>query len=161
MLARDRFGKKPLYYHQRPGELIFASTLTALLAHPRVPRALDDGALAEYLGLEYVVAPRTILRDVHKLPPHALVATAAARGVPYWTLRVGGGHEEARAATGGAAAGPAARRRRAGSDAADGPRRAEEVIDELSARLRPRCAAAWSPTSRSACSCRAASTRRW
>ena len=55
LLARDRFGKKPLYYVEQPGELIFASTLTALLAHPRVPRALDDAALAEYLGLEYEI----------------------------------------------------------------------------------------------------------
>ncbi|HEX7836933.1 MAG TPA: asparagine synthase (glutamine-hydrolyzing) [Kofleriaceae bacterium] len=92
LLARDRFGKKPLYYYHRPGELIFASTLTALLAHPRVPRALDDAALAEYLGLEYVVAPRTILAGVHKLPAaHALVASArGAETVRYWQLGVGG-----------------------------------------------------------------------
>jgi asparagine synthase (glutamine-hydrolysing) len=91
LLARDRFGKKPLYYFERPGEIVFASTLTALLAHPRVPRALDDAALAEYLGLEYVVAPRTLLRGVCKLPAaHALVATARGSEVfRYWQLRVG------------------------------------------------------------------------
>ena len=40
LLARDRFGKKPLYYFQRGPQLVFASTLTALLEHPSVPRAL-------------------------------------------------------------------------------------------------------------------------
>src|SRR5262249_56545901 len=80
LLARDRFGKKPLYYYQRDGAVIFASTLTALLEHPLVPRELDDDALAEYLALEYVVAPRTILRGVAKLPAaHSAVATP--RGV--------------------------------------------------------------------------------
>ncbi|HMG20816.1 MAG TPA: asparagine synthase (glutamine-hydrolyzing), partial [Kofleriaceae bacterium] len=121
VLARDRFGKKPLYYHERPGELVFASTLTALLAHPRVPRAIDDGALAEYLGLEYVVAPRTILRDVCKLPAaHALIASE--RGCEtrrYWQLRVGGGP-----ANGAATAGPR------GPDGMPAG-----VLDELEARL--------------------------
>lgn len=100
VLARDRFGKKPLYYHHRPGELVFASTLTALLAHPRVPRQLDDRSLAEYLGLEYVVAPNTILRDVHKLPAaHALVASARGiETVRYWQLRVGGARPTSEAA---------------------------------------------------------------
>ncbi|HTR55732.1 MAG TPA: asparagine synthase (glutamine-hydrolyzing) [Kofleriaceae bacterium] len=92
LLARDRFGKKPLYYRVRGGDVVFASTLTALLEHPTVPRAIDDAALAEYLGLEYVVAPRTILAGVRKLEAgHALVATA--RGVDtfrYWQLHVTG-----------------------------------------------------------------------
>jgi asparagine synthase (glutamine-hydrolysing) len=92
LLARDRFGKKPLYYRVAGGDLVFASTLTALLEHPSVPRAIDDAALAEYLGLEYVVAPRTILAGVRKLEAgHALVASA--RGVEtfrYWQLRVAG-----------------------------------------------------------------------
>jgi asparagine synthase (glutamine-hydrolysing) len=100
VLARDRFGKKPLYYHRRPGEIVFASTLTALLAHPQVPRTLDDRSLAEYLGLEYVVAPNTILRDVHKVPAaHALVASARGiETVRYWQLRVGGARPTSEAA---------------------------------------------------------------
>ena len=92
LLARDRFGKKPLYYRAAGGSIVFASTLTALLEHPSVPRVIDDAALAEYLGLEYVVAPRTILAGVRKLEAgHALVATA--RGIEtfrYWQLRVDG-----------------------------------------------------------------------
>jgi asparagine synthase (glutamine-hydrolysing) len=92
LLARDRFGKKPLYVWRDGHELVFASTLTALLAHPRVPRELDEGALAEYLALEYVVAPRTILSGVTKLEP-AHVAVASARGFDqhaYWELHVEG-----------------------------------------------------------------------
>jgi asparagine synthase (glutamine-hydrolysing) len=100
LLARDRFGKKPLYYHHQPGGLVFASTLTALLAHPQVPRALDDRALAEYLGLEYVVAPGTILAGVRKLPAaHALVAGAGGVATHrYWQLRIGGARPRSEAA---------------------------------------------------------------
>jgi asparagine synthase (glutamine-hydrolysing) len=94
VLARDRFGKKPLYYFTDGRMLAFASTLTALLEHPRVPRKLDDDALAEYLALEYVVAPRTILAGVRKLEPATVmtfdVATGRAEASRYWTLRVAG-----------------------------------------------------------------------
>ncbi|HXU70143.1 MAG TPA: asparagine synthase (glutamine-hydrolyzing) [Polyangia bacterium] len=94
LLARDRFGKKPLYYYADGARLAFASTLTALLAHPAVPRAIDRDALAEYLALEYVVAPRTILAGVCKLPPATLLSFDAdghPRERRYWTLRVDGG----------------------------------------------------------------------
>jgi len=93
LLARDRFGKKPLYYRRTADGIAFASTLTALLAHPSVPRAIDDDALAEYLALDYVVAPRTIITGVNKLPAaHALVVSAKGdRETPYWQLKVGGG----------------------------------------------------------------------
>jgi asparagine synthase (glutamine-hydrolysing) len=95
LLARDRFGKKPLYYYADGARLAFASTLTALLQHPAVPRALDRDALAEYLALEYVVAPRTILSKVHKLPPATRLVFEADSGrltsARYWELRVDGG----------------------------------------------------------------------
>jgi asparagine synthase (glutamine-hydrolysing) len=93
LLARDRFGKKPLYYYADGARLAFASTLSALLEHPAVPRAIDRGALAEYLALEYVVAPRTILAGVHKLPPATQLSFAADGRVTtsrYWELRVDG-----------------------------------------------------------------------
>lgn len=67
-LARDRFGEKPLFFHENDGRVAFASSLTALMAVPGVPRELDDDALIEYLTLRYVVAPRTILKDVRKVP---------------------------------------------------------------------------------------------
>jgi asparagine synthase (glutamine-hydrolysing) len=94
VLARDRFGKKPLYYYSEGSRIIFASTLTALLEHPAVPRAIDRDALAEYLALEYVVAPRTMLQRVRKLPPATRLVLDAAGREPvltrYWQLAVDG-----------------------------------------------------------------------
>jgi asparagine synthase (glutamine-hydrolysing) len=93
-LARDRFGKKPLYFWRLRNRIAFASTLTALLQHPGVPRVLDDEAVAEYLALEYVVAPRTILAGVEKLPPATQLILDAESGrvtaERYWELRVDG-----------------------------------------------------------------------
>jgi asparagine synthase (glutamine-hydrolysing) len=80
LLARDRFGKKPLYFFHDGRRLLFASTLAALLEHPLVPRALDPGALAEYLALEHVVAPRTILLGVEKLPAASWLELDAGSG---------------------------------------------------------------------------------
>ena len=88
LLARDRLGKKPLYYFQRGGRLVFGSELKALLAHGAVPRELDAEALVQYLACEYVPAPSTILRGVHKLPA-AHVAVLDERGFRlrrYWDL---------------------------------------------------------------------------
>jgi asparagine synthase (glutamine-hydrolysing) len=94
LLARDRFGKKPLFYFHDGERLIFASTLSALLQHPRVPRTLEPSAVAEYLALEYVVAPRSILRGVCKLPPASRLLFDADSGrvdvSRYWQLRVDG-----------------------------------------------------------------------
>ncbi|MCA1663664.1 MAG: asparagine synthase (glutamine-hydrolyzing) [Myxococcales bacterium] len=94
LLARDRFGKKPLYFLSEGSRIIFASTLTALLQHPAAPRAIDRDALAEYLALEYVVAPRTILAGVRKLPPATRLTFDARDGAAattrYWQLRVDG-----------------------------------------------------------------------
>lgn len=67
-LARDRFGEKPLFYHQDRSALTFSSSIPSLLKAPWVPREIDDDALREYLTLRYVVSPRTILRDIRKLP---------------------------------------------------------------------------------------------
>jgi asparagine synthase (glutamine-hydrolysing) len=94
LLARDRFGKKPLFYFHDGERLIFASTLTALLQHPRVPRELDPSAVAEYLALEYVVAPRSILKGVNKLPPASQLVFDARTGrveiSRYWNFVVDG-----------------------------------------------------------------------
>src|SRR2546428_349134 len=69
VLARDRFGEKPLYYARLSRTLLFASEPKALLMHPRVSRELDWTALARYLTYEYVPAPHAIFRAVRKLPP--------------------------------------------------------------------------------------------
>jgi asparagine synthase (glutamine-hydrolysing) len=68
-LARDRLGKKPLYYRATTDGLMFASELKAILADPRVPRELDAVALAQYLAYGYIPAPGTIYRGIAKLPP--------------------------------------------------------------------------------------------
>lgn len=67
LLARDRFGIKPLYFHDRAGRLVFASEVRALLASGLVPRELDADGLYGYFLTGTVPEPRTLLRDVHCL----------------------------------------------------------------------------------------------
>jgi asparagine synthase (glutamine-hydrolysing) len=86
-LARDPFGKKPLYVAQGEGWLAFASELRALAVLPCVTRRVDREALAEYLLLQYVHAPRSILQGCEKLPPGAWAAFQARDG---GVLREGG-----------------------------------------------------------------------
>jgi asparagine synthase (glutamine-hydrolysing) len=68
VIARDRFGKKPLYYADLGDGLLFGSELKSLLEHPRCPRELDLEALSRYLALEYVPTPYSIFAGVRKLP---------------------------------------------------------------------------------------------
>ena len=91
-LARDRLGIKPLHYAILPdGQLLFASELKGLLAHPDLPRRIDPCALEDYLAFGYVPDPKTIYRGVCKLrPAHWLswqVGQAAPRQQRYWRLR--------------------------------------------------------------------------
>jgi asparagine synthase (glutamine-hydrolysing) len=74
-IARDRVGKKPLYYTFTARQtLVFGSELKSLLQHPDVCREISLEALDAYFTLGYVPDPLTIFRDVHKLPPgHYLV----------------------------------------------------------------------------------------
>ncbi len=70
VLARDRFGIKPLYLQETPGRLRFASSLPALLAAGDVDTSIDRIALNHYMTFHAVVpAPRTIINGVRKLPP--------------------------------------------------------------------------------------------
>ena len=91
-LARDRLGKKPLYYAVLPnGELIFGSELKALLLHPALKRDVEPKAVEDYFAYGYVPDPRTILKDVYKLPPgHTLAVRRGAAGVTkpreYWDV---------------------------------------------------------------------------
>ena len=68
-LARDRFGKKPLFLARLRGRLMFASELKAMLPLCRDEVTLDRAALAGYLRYQYVPGPSSILREVEKLPP--------------------------------------------------------------------------------------------
>jgi len=74
VLARDRFGIKPLYYRLAGGELSFASELKALLRQPGFSREVDLDALEAYLAFNSIPAPLTIFSEARKLPPgHLLV----------------------------------------------------------------------------------------
>lgn len=68
LLARDRFGIKPLYYRLVDGELSFASELKAMLAQPGFSRSIDPEALAAYLAFNSIPAPLTIFSEARKLP---------------------------------------------------------------------------------------------
>jgi asparagine synthase (glutamine-hydrolysing) len=92
-LARDRVGKKPLFYAKADGQWVFASELQGLLRHPGLAREVDLTALDDYLTYGYVPAPKTIFRNVFKLPPaHSLLLKVGAgeasepRLERYWRL---------------------------------------------------------------------------
>ncbi|MBT5588441.1 MAG: asparagine synthase (glutamine-hydrolyzing) [Gemmatimonadetes bacterium] len=74
ILARDRLGKKPLFYAQTSAGISFASELTALMLDPAIDSELDHVAVDEYLTYLFVPHPRTPYLAVKKLPP-ATVAT--------------------------------------------------------------------------------------
>lgn len=89
LLARDRFGQKPLLYAETADGLTFASEIKALLQDPAITRDLDETALHHYLTYGYVPAPRTAFRQIRKLPPASTLVwedghIAIER---YWRLR--------------------------------------------------------------------------
>ena len=94
ILARDRIGKKPLYYAPTAEALLFGSEIKALLAWPGLPRVADLSAIDRYLTLGYVPAPYTAFAGLRKLPAaHYLVVEARSDGGPaaselvrYWSL---------------------------------------------------------------------------
>ena len=93
LLARDRFGQKPLYYYQDRRVFVFASEIKALLAHPAVPCesrfSSDRAALAEYLSYGYMPTPATAFRGIHMLEPAAILEVSAdgeRNRVRYWDL---------------------------------------------------------------------------
>ncbi|MBX3443907.1 MAG: asparagine synthase (glutamine-hydrolyzing) [Planctomyces sp.] len=86
LLARDRIGKKPLFYTHADGRLVFASELKSLLQLADIPREVDPEAVDLYLTYQYVPHPRSILKGVHKLSPgHVAVFERGALDVRrYW-----------------------------------------------------------------------------
>ncbi len=88
LLARDRVGKKPLFYAADRERILFGSELKSLLAAGGFCRDIDTQALCDYFSFGYVPAPKTIYRAVRKiLPGHYLVASEEGlREVPYWDL---------------------------------------------------------------------------
>jgi len=87
-LARDRMGKKPLYYHVDDRTLIFASELKAIKAFNTVSLDIDQDAVPLFLHYQYIPAPRTIYKKTFKLlPGHFLIYEGETiKNESYWTL---------------------------------------------------------------------------
>ena len=98
LLVRDRVGIKPLYYSVTPGGVTFGSEIKSILEDPDVSRAWSAEALDAYLALQYVPTPRTIYRDIWKLPAgHLLVAEEGRISVRrYWDLTFTGDGDASR-----------------------------------------------------------------
>lgn len=88
IIARDRFGEKPLYYGIFDGKLLYASEPKAILSHPSVRPELDLDALRHYLSYDYVPAPFSIYKGISKLPAaHVMtVENGEIRTRRYWNL---------------------------------------------------------------------------
>ena len=92
-LARDRLGKKPLYYRETPTQFLFGSEVKALLQHPACPRELDPRSLSKYLAYEYVPSPHCIFKGIHKLPAGYTLTwqPGQTRLRQYWDLKFSAG----------------------------------------------------------------------
>ncbi|HZQ72199.1 MAG TPA: asparagine synthase (glutamine-hydrolyzing) [Burkholderiales bacterium] len=87
LLARDRFGEKPLYLYESGGALFFASEIKALLKAPGVDPGVDLSAVWDCLAYRYVPGPRTLFQGIRKLPPATLAVwqLGRLRETRYWT----------------------------------------------------------------------------
>ncbi|MEM7482255.1 MAG: asparagine synthase (glutamine-hydrolyzing) [Acidobacteriota bacterium] len=91
IMARDRFGQKPLYYRLDDRSLYFASEIKGILQDPEVPREPDPEALHSYLTYGYTPAPTTAFAGIRKLPPgHLMTVEADGRHNlrRYWRLEM-------------------------------------------------------------------------
>lgn len=89
LLARDRMGEKPLHWSIFQNQFIFSSEIKAILAHPAATKTLNEDALQQYLTLEYVPAPFSLFKDIHKLlPAHYLIVENGQITIKnYWQPR--------------------------------------------------------------------------
>jgi asparagine synthase (glutamine-hydrolysing) len=88
LLARDRVGKKPLYYAERGGVLVFGSEIKALLACPWVHREPAWSKIPGLLTLGYLPSPETAYEGIEQVPPGSIVEFGLGGiGIPrrYWT----------------------------------------------------------------------------
>jgi asparagine synthase (glutamine-hydrolysing) len=87
--ARDRLGIKPLFWGEHGGGLVLASTLAPFFALSAFPRHLDAEGLRDYLAFQTPLAPHTLVREIHALPPgHCLAWKTGAGGTArsWWTI---------------------------------------------------------------------------
>ena len=91
LLARDRLGKKPLYYSEVAGGLVFGSEIKAILQHPAVQREPNVEALELFLSLHYVPTPVTAFVGIQRLPPGSWLCWRSGRLElgRYWDLAYG------------------------------------------------------------------------
>src|SRR3954471_12788206 len=91
-IARDRLGKKPLYYFWNGRLLVFGSEIKALLAHPQISPQFEDALLPEYLAFGYTSDDRTFFRGIRKLMPghHLTLDLNSGQPAPdirqYWDI---------------------------------------------------------------------------
>ena len=86
-LARDRLGKKPLYFAEGAHGFTFASEVKGLLAHPEISSAVDPTRIATFLTYRYVPGDETLFRGVSCLPPGTWMTVSergSVRPQPYW-----------------------------------------------------------------------------
>jgi asparagine synthase (glutamine-hydrolysing) len=88
LLARDRVGKKPLFYFHDGSRIIFGSEIKAILKDPGVTHEIDPEAVSDYFSFLYVPAPKSIFKNIRKvLPGHYVVVSGhGLREASYWDL---------------------------------------------------------------------------
>ncbi len=87
-LARDRLGKKPLYYYRNERTIVFASEIKALLEHPAIGVDVNDEALTEYLAFRFSIGRQTLFKNIYKVLPGETISVdrdGMARR-KYWEL---------------------------------------------------------------------------
>ncbi|MEE3056604.1 MAG: asparagine synthase (glutamine-hydrolyzing), partial [Pseudomonadota bacterium] len=87
-IARDRLGKKPLYYFNDNGRFAFGSEIKAILALENIPREIRLDAVYDFFAYQYVPDPKSIFKHIHKLPPaHYLILNKDGFSIhEYWDL---------------------------------------------------------------------------
>ena len=87
-VARDRMGKKPLYYYFDNKNIFFASELKSLLVLPNIPRNIREDAVYDFFAYQYIPDPKTIFENIYKLEPGHFI-TVNANGfkkTEYWDI---------------------------------------------------------------------------
>ncbi|MFL1484667.1 asparagine synthase (glutamine-hydrolyzing) [Marinobacter sp. LN3S78] len=87
-LARDRLGKKPLYYYHADGQFVFASELKALIEMPLVKREIRPDAVKDFFAYQYIPDPKTIYQNTYKLEPGHWLKTdgTSVQVAKYWDV---------------------------------------------------------------------------
>ena len=95
LLARDRLGKKPLFYAQRTGELFFGSEIKAMLAAAPELAEVDPEGVLQFFYFGYIPDPHSAFRDIRKLPPGHLAEYVGGKihVRQYWDVPQYGGHD--------------------------------------------------------------------